>query len=512
MAGSTILAKARGMQPAREFARAAEGSGTVVGDTLPSAQAGPSLTSYPWLEQWYPVGVAADLAVDRPHALTLWGRQLVLWHGSGGSWACFADACPHRLAPLSEGRVVDGQLVCSYHGWRFEGSGKCVRVPQAMDARSEAAACSNRRACATSFPTAEAAGLVWVWPDSSPAAASRAAASSLPVHPDLLAGGAGALKPAADTRVASGGEAAAFINIGGGWLVREVPYGFDTMTENILDPGHTLFAHHGLLGRREDAVGYAVKLQGDVSLEGGFVSTVGATSRSMQLSDRTLEFQPPCFVRQAISPGAQAGQGQPALHLRVRRALPPRPLPAHHTSYADAAGGAAQRLLLGLLPRWALHLYTQEMLDGDLTLLHGQERRLEAAGDWRSSFFLSTPSDAGVAAYRRWLNDMAGGVAAMPWAGGGRLPPEDPSHERLLDRLHQHTERCPSCNTALQRLRSAQVAGAGAAATAAALAAWVPSADHGGCALLALAGGAVAAVASWMLPLFVYKDYIHAER
>lgn len=100
----------------------------------------------------------------------------------------------------------------------------------------------------------------------------------------------------------------------------------------------------------------------------------------------------------------------------------------------------------------------------------------------------------------------------MPWAGGGTLPPEDPSHERLLDRLHQHTERCPSCNTALRRLRSARVAGAGAAATAVALAAWVPSADNGGFALLALAGGAVAAVASWMLPLFVYKDYIHAER
>jgi nitrite reductase/ring-hydroxylating ferredoxin subunit len=131
MAGSTTLAKARGMQPARA-SEPAEGSGTVAAPShpLPSAQAGPSLSSYPWLEQWYPVGVAADLAVDRPHALTLWGRQLVLWHGSGGSWACFADACPHRLAPLSEGRVVDGQLVCSYHGWTFEGSGKCVRVPQ----------------------------------------------------------------------------------------------------------------------------------------------------------------------------------------------------------------------------------------------------------------------------------------------------------------------------------------------------------------------------------------------
>ena len=37
---------------------------------------------------------------------------------------CFEDRCPHRLAPLSEGRIepTDGSLFCNYHGdfsaWR----------------------------------------------------------------------------------------------------------------------------------------------------------------------------------------------------------------------------------------------------------------------------------------------------------------------------------------------------------------------------------------------------------
>lgn len=230
--------------------------------------------------------MAADLPTDRPHPFTLFGRQLVLWRDAAGAWRCFQDACPHRLAPLSEGRVVEGQLVCSYHGWSFEGTGKCTRVPQvgaerlpgsccrgpcrlrvarpaepagqlcrhcpvlravlaralngslplrpwghqqlcvqAMDERSEAAACGSRRACAATQPTAEAAGLVWVWPDASPGAPEQAAAAPLPVHPDLLAGGAGG-----GATPGSG----SFVNIGGGWLVRECPYGFDTMIENIL--------------------------------------------------------------------------------------------------------------------------------------------------------------------------------------------------------------------------------------------------------------------------------------
>lgn len=35
-----------------------------------------------------------------------------------------------RLAKLSEGQLVDGRLECLYHGWQFEGEGKCVKIPQ----------------------------------------------------------------------------------------------------------------------------------------------------------------------------------------------------------------------------------------------------------------------------------------------------------------------------------------------------------------------------------------------
>jgi vanillate O-demethylase monooxygenase subunit len=41
----------------------------------------------------------------------------------------FADRCPHRLAPLSAGRVDGPELVCGYHGWRFVASGECMAGP-----------------------------------------------------------------------------------------------------------------------------------------------------------------------------------------------------------------------------------------------------------------------------------------------------------------------------------------------------------------------------------------------
>ncbi|CAI0403649.1 unnamed protein product [Linum tenue] len=57
---------------------------------------------------------------------------VVWWDGNENAWKVFDDMCPHRLAPLSEGRIDRwGSLQCSYHGWCFDGSGSCQLIPQA---------------------------------------------------------------------------------------------------------------------------------------------------------------------------------------------------------------------------------------------------------------------------------------------------------------------------------------------------------------------------------------------
>ena len=43
--------------------------------------------------------------------------------------------------------------MCSYHGWRFDGEGKCTDIPQSLDAKANASACANPRSCAISHPT-----------------------------------------------------------------------------------------------------------------------------------------------------------------------------------------------------------------------------------------------------------------------------------------------------------------------------------------------------------------------
>jgi len=60
-----------------------------------------SLNGFKWTSYWYPVHVLESIDPERPHALQLLGKQLVLWRDGQGKWQCMEDACPHRCAGLN---------------------------------------------------------------------------------------------------------------------------------------------------------------------------------------------------------------------------------------------------------------------------------------------------------------------------------------------------------------------------------------------------------------------------
>jgi phenylpropionate dioxygenase-like ring-hydroxylating dioxygenase large terminal subunit len=81
---------------------------------------------------WYPVIPMDDLA-GGPKPFTLLGEPIVVWQAADGQPAATIDRCCHRTAQLSRGFVENGNIVCGYHGWTFDRTGHCVRVPQAKD-------------------------------------------------------------------------------------------------------------------------------------------------------------------------------------------------------------------------------------------------------------------------------------------------------------------------------------------------------------------------------------------
>jgi phenylpropionate dioxygenase-like ring-hydroxylating dioxygenase large terminal subunit len=107
---------------------------------------------------WYVACLSSDLGRRTPEARTVLGVPMALFRDGDGRPAAVVDCCPHRNVPLSLGRVHDGLLQCSYHGWRFDGCGVCRAVPGLLEE-------PDRRARRVdTFPTAEQDGFVWVFP------------------------------------------------------------------------------------------------------------------------------------------------------------------------------------------------------------------------------------------------------------------------------------------------------------------------------------------------------------
>ena len=107
---------------------------------------------------WHPVAESNDL-VGGPTRVELLGEAYVLWRAADGAVVAAPDRCTHRQAPLSDGWVDQGEIVCPYHGWRFGSGGRCVAVPSSGDGATVPPAahlpCVN---------TTERYGLVWLCP------------------------------------------------------------------------------------------------------------------------------------------------------------------------------------------------------------------------------------------------------------------------------------------------------------------------------------------------------------
>ena len=177
---------------------------------------------------WYVACQSAELR-NVPLARTVLGVPLVLFRDASGKVAALLDRCPHRNVPLSLGRVVGGgRLECAYHGWQFEGSGRCTHIPGLLGEESR-----DRRVPGASVR--ERDGFVWVFPELDGEPGSEPFA--------LPATGAGYAR-----------------------VVREVETEatLHATIENALDVPHTAFLHRGLFrGGKQSEITATVRRSAD---------------------------------------------------------------------------------------------------------------------------------------------------------------------------------------------------------------------------------------------------------
>jgi phenylpropionate dioxygenase-like ring-hydroxylating dioxygenase large terminal subunit len=384
--------------------------------TLATPQADPALEADGWRQQWYPVAFLRDMDRARPTPFTLLGEDLVIWWDRAAErWQAFLDVCPHRLVPLSEGRINSaGDLECPYHGWSFDGEGRCTAMPQAMAGATP----TPRRSSCRRYATAEGQGLLFVFAGDP----ERAPERPLPLVPALEE------EP-------------------GAWLVqdtfRDLPMDALTLLENVLDVSHVPFTHHRTVGRRENAG--PVQAQRTSFGPQGFTMEWEEGPRRGKLGSQHTTFLAPGLLWHDLTARGFARILTVVYAVPIRRGqcrLIAR-FPFRFQNRLPA-------LLLRFRPLWLQHIANHRVLEDDQIFLHWQERVLERAGGSGQAgraFFLATPADGYVKALHDWVKQHGG----EPFPGQ-ELPPRL-DRLALMDRLHSHTEHCRSCSGALRTIQ-----------------------------------------------------------
>jgi phenylpropionate dioxygenase-like ring-hydroxylating dioxygenase large terminal subunit len=106
------------------------------------------------LNSWY---VAANSAEVTQHLLArrMLDIPVVLYRTSGGTVTALEDRCAHRAYPLSKGWLDGDRVVCGYHGFEYDPTGRCVRVPSQTQVPFDTRV--------RSFPVRDDGTLVWIW-------------------------------------------------------------------------------------------------------------------------------------------------------------------------------------------------------------------------------------------------------------------------------------------------------------------------------------------------------------
>jgi vanillate O-demethylase monooxygenase subunit len=220
---------------------------------------------------WY-VACTPDEIDAKPLGRRVCNESICFFRGPDGQVAAVEDFCPHRGAPLSLGRVVEGELICGYHGLHMGCDGKAISMP-GQRVRGFPAI--------RSYPVIERYGFVWVWPGD----AARADPSKLHhLHwaesPDWAYGG-GLFHIKCDYRL---------------------------MIDNLMDLTHETYVHADSIGQKEiDEAPVKTAKEGD---------DVVVTSRFMN------NVMPPPFWRSALR-GNHLADDVPVDRWQICRFTPP---------------------------------------------------------------------------------------------------------------------------------------------------------------------------------------------
>jgi 5,5'-dehydrodivanillate O-demethylase len=115
---------------------------------------------------WMPIAAASELDERPIRPVRVLGEDFVVFKHDGGH-GLVGRRCPHRQFDLSFATVEERGIRCSFHGWLFDGEGRCLEQP--LEQAVHPGSTFHDRVRTRAHPVQSKAGLLWAYLGPEPA-------------------------------------------------------------------------------------------------------------------------------------------------------------------------------------------------------------------------------------------------------------------------------------------------------------------------------------------------------
>lgn len=110
---------------------------------------------------WYYAAHAPQVKRGKTLYKVICGEHILIGRDKRGKVFAINNICPHQGMPLHYGGFDGETVMCSFHGWRFNGEGTCTEIPSLVeDQQQQINVCKIKT---KSYPCEEAQGNIWVF-------------------------------------------------------------------------------------------------------------------------------------------------------------------------------------------------------------------------------------------------------------------------------------------------------------------------------------------------------------
>lgn len=163
-------------------------------------------------DYWHIIAFSNELPKGKSMKRRLYGFPLLIWRDTQGTISVVVDVCSHKRSTLEVADFQKNEIVCPYHGWKYQQNGSLLEIPSSPHLPIDKLKCKLK-----TYPIIEQDGLVWLYLQ------SENQPSKLPISLEKFKK----------------------------WGQLNLPYLFETneelLIENFMDATHTAFIHKGLI-------------------------------------------------------------------------------------------------------------------------------------------------------------------------------------------------------------------------------------------------------------------------